>query len=110
MDYDTWKTTTPDYYYDSDSSKCSECTDIQQKFDNAQEFLEGICDQLYGLKTFCREDLAFYMEELCWYLNVKLPEKELKVHSISPKEDKIFNFTLDLSKKLIEPKFITLCN
>lgn len=110
MNYDAWKTNSPDYYCDPDRPKCSECTDIQQKFDDAKEFLSGICEQLYGLKTFCREDLAFYVEELCWYLDVKFPEKELKVHSITTKEDKVFNFTLDLSKKLIEPKFITLCN
>src|SRR4029077_976439 len=108
MDYDIWKTSPPYYYHDADSPKCSECTDMQQKFDDAKEFLEGVCEQLYGIETFCREDLNFFMEELCSRLNVRMSEKELKIHSIKAKEDKIFNFTLDLSKKLAEPKFITI--
>jgi len=107
MDYDTWKT---GYFEcDQDRTLCTECTDIQQKFDQAVEFLESVRDQLYGKETFNRELFNFRFAELCWLLNVSEPKEKLTVFSLNAKENKLFNFTLHIAKDLspkIQPKII----
>ncbi len=109
MDYDTWKTTPPrDYYTNSYEQTCPECREIQQKFDHCNEFLQLLVDQIYGRRKFDRELVEMALDELCGNLDVQIPNTDIKIHSIKAKDNKIFDFTLDLSKKLIEPKFITM--
>jgi len=102
MNYDTWKTGY-DFEDYRDSSSCNDCVDINQKFDQCIDFLEGIRDQLYGRENFNREILDCCVEELCFLLNVKksgLTEKDLVVYSIKQKENKLFNFSLGMARQL----------
>lgn len=81
-------------------SSCSNCYDINQKLDQSGDLLIDIIWQLYGIKDFNREILDKSISELCWLLNVKEPEGEIKVFSAKTHENKIFDFALGISKRL----------
>lgn len=97
MEYDTWKTG----YYDCDPDNfCSQCNTFEQKKDECADFMSGINEMLYGITTFDKEKFEFYIEELSWRLGTPFPaNQKLKIFSVENKQNKLFKFTLDLSKQ-----------
>lgn len=59
--------------------ECFDCETKDRTIQNAQEFLEGIVEVLYRKEKINWMLLETYLEEICHYLNVKLPKEDLVV-------------------------------
>lgn len=99
MDYDAWKT---GYYECDPDNYCSECKENQQKQDECADFLDAINKMLFGVTKFDKEKLEFYLEELSWRLQVDFSyQQDMKIFSVNNSQNKIHQFTLDLTKQTI---------
>lgn len=72
------------WYDEQPEYTCNDCDEKQSKLEDAQDFLKGIVDLLYGDKQFDLNHFEFCLDNLCSQLNVKLPDGDLVLHRPTP--------------------------
>ncbi len=80
----------PNYYdYHNDDEKPSEILEVEQRFENAQEFFIALYEELTSNKPLDLATIYSHMSEIAGYLNVD--EKQFGDLTIS-RESKIIQF------------------
>lgn len=80
MSYDNWKTGHyGDDRFSEDDRLCICCMDKIEDKKYASEFLEAIVEHLFSKEPINRDKLVFWFEELCAYLDVKMPDGMLDI-------------------------------
>lgn len=68
-----------EFYNPAFGTECSTCDDLLLKKDRAREWLKSVVDQLYSSKPLNPLKLENDLDELCYYLDVKLLPGEMQV-------------------------------
>lgn len=65
-----------DFY---EENQCPDCVKHMNTIDEAKHFLEGVMEHLYGSGELNTLRLETNLEDLCYYLGVKVPENRINV-------------------------------
>jgi hypothetical protein len=65
-------------------TSCFCCEHKEKTIDEAREFVTGIIESLFTTQPFNPNDFMFCLQELCYYLNVKFPEKDIVLNRKNP--------------------------
>jgi hypothetical protein len=76
-----------DEYHEEDYWCCIGCDERQEKLNNAAHWLEGILERLYATDNLNVAALENEFDELCGYLDVKLPKGEMPIQRSKPVRD-----------------------
>lgn len=99
MDYDAWKTGWWEDLYDQETN-CPDCLEKEQKIDESHQYLDQIMKMCYGADKFDKEEFAYCLEHICWYLNFDFePKGDLKLFSFNTKNSKNFQFLMNIPNK-----------
>ena len=82
--------------YETQRYQCSDCRSMEQKIDDAKEYLQGVLDALYSSHSLDTGMLESNLDELCRILEVKPNLGELQIQR-KEKITKIQKVTKQLS-------------
>lgn len=57
----------------------ADALDAKKRLEGAQDFFEGVLQQLYGKEPIDLEKLNDWLDEMANYLNVKMPKGDLTI-------------------------------
>lgn len=83
-------------YYEERVCRC--CDKKQDKLESAKDFLEGVIEALYSETPLDVYQLEDHLEELCGYLDVKLPQKRLQIQR---KQSELLQLAYHLTKQYV---------
>ena len=89
--YDDWKS---GYYDDQPAYECKDCEEKEQKIDDISENFQSLVKQLYSGPFMDEVKLQDCIDNICWLLNLPVPEKMLKVKRLP-------SYTLSGSKEIL---------
>lgn len=68
-----------DFDYIAEAPRCRKCDEVEQRMDDAGEFLKEVVEQLYGKKHLEPTLLEYALDNLCHYLGVKMVPGDLVI-------------------------------
>lgn len=74
--YDAWKT---GYYDDQPSYECKDCEEKDEKIEQITKNFQSLVKQLYSGPFIDDVKLQDSIDNICWALNLPIPEKMLRV-------------------------------
>lgn len=70
------------FSYYEEEYECLECTKTEKRISSAQEFLGAVIDELSSDKPLDLDNLVWQLDELCGYLGMQFPQRNLNVTRI----------------------------